>query len=183
MFPVPTGVEVRRQNDRVLILAVLGEHFAVNVLRRFLTEAGVEPGLVKEYACNQPHPRCQTGKEHQSVEIRHEHKHRADNAHPTGVGNSAYAGAGSDDKPLSDGFDAYGVEFALHKVRKLFLTLGARQTGTYVVRRRCNYSVSLVGIRFEFLPHISSSPPSDGNKFASNATSSRNLTLLCQVYG
>ena len=156
-------------HDRVVILAVLGQHFAVHVLGRLLLEGEVEPRLVEEDAAHQPDEGRKTREErepvqsheqtlHGAVEGRRREKHqyaRAD-THPSGIRDAADAGARRDKEFLLDGLDADGLQLVRHEVGEFPFILRPRQARAYVVRSRFDYAVRFVGILFQFFSHNAS---------------------------
>ena len=163
MLPIPAGVCVGGEHDGVVVLPVLGQHFAVDVLRHFLLEGEVEPRLVKEDAAHQPDEGRKTHEKRKSVEAHSpigargdEHEHACRDAYPTRVRDAAYAGTGRDEEFLLDRLYAYGFEFVRHMIGEFALIVRARQTGTYLVRRRLDDAERFVGVLFQFFSHISS---------------------------
>lgn len=64
MTPVPAGVGMAGEDDGVVILAVLREQLAIGVLRYFLLEEHIEPGLIKENAADKPDDACRRSESH-----------------------------------------------------------------------------------------------------------------------
>ena len=170
VLPVPARIRVGGEHDGVVILAVRGEHLAVDVLRHFLLEGEVEPRLVEEDAAHQPDESREADEEREPVQTdeqprhagcaernrREQHEHRGYDARPTGIRDAAYAGAGRDKEFLLDGSDADGFELVCHVVGEFAFVVGTGQTGTYIVCRRLDDAECFVGIRSEFFSHISS---------------------------
>ena len=56
VLPVPGGIRVAGKDDRVVVLAVLRQQLAVDVLGFFLPEQLIEPGVIQEHRADDPHP-------------------------------------------------------------------------------------------------------------------------------
>ena len=157
MTPVPAGVGMAGEDDGVVILAVLREQLAIGVLRYFLLEEHIEPGLIKENAADEPDDACRRSESHAVPDCGDAHcdidKGAQRETEPACIGDSADVRTRGNRKLFANGLDADLSELIAHIGSKLFFAVRTRQSRADVLRGMIDYVVYLFGILSVFFFH------------------------------